>query len=167
MKKLIAAIAIVPMIAVGATSEASEEARPQAELTPPAKEFLEKLVNEKFQDMRLYRIESGALNPLHHKRDSTLLHTGSCPEEGGRRGDLGISVSFDKPFTEKPKVLVSLNWIDHVIDGWKGTKVNNNLRIAVEVVENSVTVDGFKYNFFTYCNTAIAYARASWIAYGR
>lgn len=155
MKKIIVTLAIVPMVL--ATVALAEEVKPAADLTEPAKRYLEMLVNEKLKEMSLVRIESGNITIDHHS-NPTLRHTGACPSI---RGDVGRYIKFETPFAEKPKVVLSLNLLDHVID--RG--LINNLRITAEVVE--VFSDGFSYNVNTWCNTDIWAARVSWIAYGR
>lgn len=155
MRKLIAAMAVVPMLL--ATSVLAEEVSPTADLTEPAKRYLEMLVNEKLKTMSLVRIESGKI-AIHHDSNPTLRHTGACPSV---RGDVGRYVKFETPFIEKPKVVMSLTFLDHVID----QGLINNLRITAEVVETFP--DGFSYNVNTWCNTDIWAARVSWIAYGR
>lgn len=112
------------------------------------------------------RIESGENLRIHHRNDATLMHKqASCPNEGGARGQVNKLIEFKRPFKEKPTVILALNRIDHVIDGWEGTVSGKNLRIAADVVE--ITTTGFRYNLKTWCNSSIAEARASWIAFGR
>lgn len=163
MKKMIVALA---MVAMSVASASAQGTKPQLQLSKSGKEYLEKLVNEKFQNVKPLRIESGKIF-ISKNNDATLKNTASCPAQGGERGDIGKHVQFKKPFTEPPTVVISLTLIDHVSDGFEGTLPNNNLRIRAGVVQDSITVHGFKYDLNTWCNTAIWQAQASWIAYGR
>ncbi len=104
------------------------------------------------------RIESGTLGPIE------AMDNSSCRKN---RGHIDRHVQFEKAFTEPPNVFVSLTKIDYVIDGWKNSRPNKNLRIKVNIVPESITNHGFNYNLNTWCDTAIAEAQASWIAYGR
>ena len=76
------------------------------------------------------------------------------------RGYVGQRIEFSTSFKKPPRVILSLNLLDHVIDGG----IINNLRIRADVV--GIDTDGFVYNLNTWCNTDIFAARASWIAYG-
>ena len=104
----------------------------------------------------LLRIESGNID-LHHNNNPDLRRTEQCPSV---RGDIGKRIEFSTPFSKPPRVVLSLNLLDHVIGGGP----DNNLRIRADVVETDT--HGFDYNLNTWCHTDIWAVRASWIAYG-
>ena len=132
---------------------ASEEAATSAE---KANKIIEGLQNRS----ALLRIESGDID-LHHGNVPELRRTDTCPEgRPGLRGAVGERMVFSTPFSEPPRVVLSLNLIDHVID----SGLINNLRIDAAVTE--VDTRGFNYNLHTWCNTDIWSVRISWIAYG-
>lgn len=93
------------------------------------------------------------------------LHT----NEGKR--EVIAEISFDKPFSDKPTVLVSLSLID--IQGEKyeveaNLKVNKTLetrglKIAVEAT--GISRDGFVLKVVVWGNTKINAAGGSWIAF--
>ena len=107
------------------------------------------------------RIESGEIE-IHDVEDAVLTNTDRCPEEGGLRGHTQKYQEFYEPFEKPPNVVLSLMGIDHTI-----VKTVNNLRINTNVVEETVTAEGFYYNLNTWCDTRIVWAKASWIAYGQ
>ena len=164
MKKVMVAMAVMSMMTTASGS--AQDVQPNAQLSKPAREYLEKLVNDKFQNMSPVQIESGEIK-MHHQEPGygTLRNTSSCPEKGGERGAIEEYIKFTTPFKAAPRVVLSLTSIDHVIDSGH----TNNLRIRVEVVEKKgkkeIFPDGFRYNFYTWCNTDIYSASASWIAY--
>ena len=72
----------------------------------------------------LLRIESGDIVLPHN--DPDLRRTDQCPSV---RGYVGQRIEFSTPFKKPPKVILSLNLLDHVIDGG----IINNLRISPHV----------------------------------
>lgn len=106
------------------------------------------------------RIESGNLKSI---ENSGRAEGWKCVDkEKEKRGQVNKYVMFDTPFENKPKVILALNDIDHI--------QGNNIRITAEVKglkrENG-SYRGFHYSFYTWCDTRIVKASASWIAYGR
>jgi hypothetical protein len=82
-----------------------------------------------------------------------------------------LEINFDKPFTEKPVVLVSLSLIDlqgekfEVDTNLKGTKEfeTRGLKIATEAT--GVSRDGFVLKVVVWGNTKINAAGGSWVAF--
>ena len=70
------------------------------------------------------------------------------------RGEKNGRVKFRKPFAAPPKVIMALSAIDV-------TYVANS---RFHVVATLVDAEGFDYKFYTWCDTAIHWAEAHWIA---
>ena len=104
-------------------------------------------------------IESGEEN-VHHK-EYPDLRTPVRGESGavGHRGAMRKRIEFENPFQERPKVIVALTSLDHVIE----SRVNN-LRIKASV--SDIDSKGFSYSLLTWNNTDIWSAGLSWVAYG-
>ncbi|MCX7983782.1 MAG: H-type lectin domain-containing protein [Bacteroidetes bacterium] len=65
-----------------------------------------------------------------------------------------VEINFEKPFTTKPDVFVSLNSID----------ANKNANIRVEAKAISVSRDGFTIQIKTWSDSQINMVGGSWIA---
>ena len=163
MKGTKVALAVSVFVALGISSPAASETKcpTENEVNPKILETIECLVNEKvdekLKNVTPLRIESGVID-LHHSDSPDLRRTDQCPSE---RGHIDKRIEFSTPFKKPPEVVLSLNLLDHVIDGG----LANNLRIRADVV--AIDTHGFDYNLNTWCNTDIWAVRASWIAYGQ
>lgn len=127
------------------SKNASEETARNAEKTRQILSYLQ-------EHNKFLRVESGNIY-LNHKDNPDLRRTDQCPSE---RGSIGERIEFSIPFKETPRVVLSLNLLDHVM--------GQNLRITADVAE--IDTHGFSYNLNTWCNTDIWAVRAAWIAYG-
>lgn len=74
-----------------------------------------------------------------------------------KRGELEGRVEFHRPYHGPPAVMISLSAVDFI--------QGSNYRIDVEVT--GVDEKGFDYVFYTWYNTKVWYARASWMAVSR
>ena len=77
----------------------------------------------------LLRVESGDID-LDHSNDPDLRRTNECPSV---RGHVGRRIEFSTPFNKPPKVVLSLNLLDHVM--------GQNLRIRADVA--GIDIHGF------------------------
>jgi H-type lectin domain len=88
-----------------------------------------------------------------------ITDTSACPAGSGAfRGEMQGRVEFETAFVDPPAVAIGLTSVDTALPN------NTGLRLVVNVVEGSITRTGFEYKFFTWCNTSIVSANASWIA---
>ena len=72
------------------------------------------------------------------------------------RGEKHDRVDFQESFASPPKVIMALSAID--------VSHNANSRFHVIAIPESVDTKGFDYKFVTWCDTAIHWAEAHWIA---
>lgn len=78
-----------------------------------------------------------------------------CENNFIRRGLLNQEVEFKPAYQSRPTVILSLGSVD----------VKGQYRVSTELVET--TTEGFKYNFYTWCDTKMYSGRMRWIAYGK
>lgn len=122
-------------------------------------EELKKLVNHSHDPSAELHIESGTVN-VGHDRFKELRATNS---HVGFRGAENERITFRRPFSNKPNVIVALTYIDHHLTD-NGNVNINNLRIRAYVT--SADRDGFNYSIGTWSNTDIYRTELAWIAYG-
>lgn len=99
------------------------------------------------------RVESGTL-VIDREKIWKLGNPKGC---AGHRGIKSGVVKFAERFQSPPEVVVGLTTFDFTNDG-------ADLRMWLAVDE--VTEDSFVYTFTTWCDTSLAYARATWMAVG-
>lgn len=141
--------------------EHRQSAKDAAEAATVSAEKTHQILDQLQERGTLLRIESGNID-LHKDKHPDLRRTDQCPSV---RGEIGKRIEFSNPFKKPPRVVLSLNLLDHVIDKNPQAKVDQNLRIRADIVEPPDT-HGFQYNLNTWCHTDIWAVRASWIAYG-
>ena len=88
-----------------------------------------------------------------------LSHCPKSPEKA-YRGIVNGRVNFPQPFSSPPEVLMALTQI-----GIGDIAAERGLRLTVEPAH--IDEKGFNYSLYTWCNTQIAAAIASWIAVGK
>ncbi len=65
---------------------------------------------------------------------------------------------FDIPFSEPPQVQFGISHL---------SEQGGISRIKFEILPNSITKDGFNYNFYTWCDSIVHEASVDWIAVGK
>lgn len=88
----------------------------------------------------------------------TFSYNGSTAEFTLHKGNgdrvYSAEINFEKPFTVKPTVIVSLNTID----------ANKNANFRVEAKATSISRDGFTIQIKTWSDSQINLVGGSWIA---
>lgn len=111
-------------------------------------------------------VETGVLVPTENEllefrdKSSSIEDDGKTCKEGpdAHRGTLNRAIRFKKKFSQPPTVTLSIR----NLDAYTG---ESNFRLSL--LASDVTTTGFNASLYTFCDTRIWRADATWIAVGR
>ena len=110
----------------------------------------DKLVEQIESSPGAMRVEFGSVN-IHKEGIPKLWNPNGCEAD---RGVYGEEVSFEEAFIKPPVVIIGITSLD----------LGGHVRLTVRV--DKVTASGFTYSYYTWCDTKVWGATASWMAVG-